>query len=91
MAAPIIILEPETALDVVAPRMLVDSLAIALNNGDGTFGGITTFPTGDSPESVATGDFNGDGVTDLATANEFGNSISILLGDGTGGYAAPVN
>ena len=29
------------------------------------------FAAGRGPESVTTGDFNGDGVTDLATANLF--------------------
>jgi len=37
---------------------------------------------------VATGDFNGDGKLDLAVANFGGPSVSILLGNGTGGFAA---
>jgi hypothetical protein len=45
-------------------------------------------PTGRGPVAVAVGDFNGDGAQDLVTANVKGNSISVLLGDGHGGFAA---
>jgi hypothetical protein len=46
-------------------------------------GGI---PVGSSPEFVATGDFNGDGKLDLVTANSDSNNVTMLLGDGTGGF-----
>ena len=38
--------------------------------------------------SVATGDFNGDGHLDLAVANEGSETVSILLGTGTGSFGA---
>lgn len=38
------------------------------------------------PISVVSGDFNKDGKTDLVATNLFGNSISVLLGDGAGGF-----
>jgi hypothetical protein len=40
--------------------------------------------------SIAVGDFNGDGNADLAIANQGSHSVSILLGNGTGGFSAPV-
>ena len=40
----------------------------------------TTFATGQSPASVITGDFNGDGITDIATANMGGGNVTLLLG-----------
>ncbi|HET7225941.1 MAG TPA: Ig-like domain repeat protein [Candidatus Eisenbacteria bacterium] len=42
------------------------------------------FPTGGAPYSVAVGDLDRDGRLDVVTANEIGNSISVLLGDGHG-------
>ena len=46
---------------------------------------------GDEPRSVAVGDFNRDGKPDLATANHDSNNVSILLGNGSGTFAAAVN
>jgi type II secretory pathway component GspD/PulD (secretin) len=68
---------------------------ILLGNGDGTFSQAPQSPyvVGNTPAFVATGDFNSDGVTDLAIANSgapsaatdgtvvTGNSVSILLGN----------
>src|SRR6516225_5812892 len=41
-----------------------------------------------APESVATGDFDGDGLPDLVTADG-SFSVSVLLGDGHGGFGSP--
>ncbi len=49
-------------------------------------GTYTNFPVGTWPESVAIGDVNGDGHDDLAVANQNSNNVSILLGDGSGGF-----
>jgi type II secretory pathway component GspD/PulD (secretin) len=51
----------------------------------------TDFPTGASPDAVAVADFNGDGKLDLAVVNQSDNSVSILLGDGKGGFSSPTN
>ncbi|HEV2348299.1 MAG TPA: choice-of-anchor D domain-containing protein [Terriglobia bacterium] len=45
-------------------------------------------PVGTSPETVAVGDFNGDGKPDLAVPNSGSNTISILLGNGNGTFTA---
>ena len=50
-----------------------------------------SFPVGSYAISVAIGDFNADGAQDLAVANYGGNSVSILLGDGLGGFARAPN
>ena len=41
-----------------------------------TFTGPINFAVGDGPNSVAVGDFNGDGDPDLAVVNEFAGSVS---------------
>ena len=49
-------------------------------------GGAATVSVGSTPDDVKAGDFNGDGILDLATANYAANSVSILLGNGSGGF-----
>ncbi|HEY6765860.1 MAG TPA: VCBS repeat-containing protein [Candidatus Sulfotelmatobacter sp.] len=49
------------------------------------------FAVGPEPIQVASGDFNHDGNPDLAVLNLGGPSVSILLGDGKGGFATAVN
>jgi hypothetical protein len=39
-----------------------------------------------APNSIAVGDFNGDGKQDMAVASISGNSVSILLGNGNGTF-----
>ncbi len=57
------------------------TVSLFRGNGNGTFGPRADFPTGSTPVSVATGDFNGDGNLDVATANDFENTVSVLLRD----------
>jgi hypothetical protein len=56
-----------------------------------SFGSPTNFPSGTTPLSVAVGDFNGDSDSDLATANTGSDDVSILLGNGNGGFSPPTN
>src|SRR5438552_990220 len=63
------------------------NVGVLLGNGDGTFQAPLTLASGGAvPLSVAVGDFNGDGVDDLAIANNHGGPISILLGNGDGTF-----
>ncbi|MES2284403.1 MAG: PKD-like domain-containing protein [Bacteroidota bacterium] len=54
------------------------------------FSPASNFSAGPGPVSVTTADFNGDGKADLATSDAQANvgdiSVSVLLGDGTGGF-----
>ena len=51
----------------------------------------TEVTTLSGPETVATGDFNGDGKLDLAVADNGSSSVSILLGNGDGEFQAHVD
>jgi hypothetical protein len=49
-------------------------------------------PTGSGPRGIATADFNNDGHLDFATANfESVPNVSVLLGDGLGGFVESDN
>jgi predicted NUDIX family NTP pyrophosphohydrolase len=47
--------------------------------------------TGDTPVSIATGDFDVDGDIDLATANQDGDSVSVLRGTAAGSFGGRVD
>ena len=51
----------------------------------------TEFSVGVQPDSVAVGDFNGDGKQDLVVANAGAGNVSILLGKGNGTFQSPVS
>jgi len=51
-----------------------------------SFATQATFATGSKPASVTLGDVNGDGKLDMITANFNSANVSVLLGDGTGGF-----
>jgi hypothetical protein len=64
------------------------TVSILLGNGNGTFNLASGPPitVGFGPESVAVGDFNGDGKLDLAVVNWSDDNVSILLGNGDGTF-----
>jgi len=61
------------------------SLASKLISSPGAPAGVGT-----QPDLVAEGDFNNDGIVDLAVANSGENSVSVLLGRGNGTFQPPV-
>ncbi len=75
--------------DLAVVNQTAGTVSIFLNKGDGSgaFGPKTDFATGASPVSVATGDFNVDGRTDLVIANQTDNTVSVLLGNGNGQFS----
>src|SRR5262249_23221838 len=85
--------------DLLTPNRLDGSVSVLLGNGDGSFQDARNTAIEGFPESgvrppldVAVGDFNGDGIQDLAGAtldrDTFLGSLSILLGNGDGTFQA---
>jgi hypothetical protein len=76
-------------LDVIVANTIDGTLDVLLSDGKGHFipAAGSPFPCGKSPNDIATGDFNGDGNLDLVIANTETPYLTILLGDGKGGFA----
>ncbi len=69
-----------------APLSNQGFVTVLLGTGAGLFGPPTTYEVGAEPESIAVGDFNGDGKADLVTADLFSTSVSVLTGSGDGTF-----
>jgi hypothetical protein len=65
------------------------NLSVYLGDGKGGFVQAegSPFPAGQNPSDIALGDFNGDGNIDVAIANHGVKFVTVLLGDGKGGFA----
>jgi len=78
----------------VAPAVALTLISLSASGAIGAelFGPAPLrFPTGQEPVSIAAGDFNLDGAQDFAFVSRTDNSISILLGDGFGGFTRTVD
>src|SRR5262249_37716730 len=78
-------------LDVVAADTTIgvadgDTVSVLLGDGTGALGAAARFKVGSYPRPVVAADWNGDGKTDVATADGDGNTISLLIGAGDGTF-----
>src|SRR3954464_9923855 len=74
--------------DIATGNRNANTVSVLRNNGDGTFSKNVDYPTGTSPQSVAAGDFNGDGWIDLVTSgNSIAGKVSVLLNNKDGTFA----
>src|SRR5207244_74891 len=69
-------------------------VSVLLGDGTGKFTIAGFFSASGIPQSVAIGDFTGDGKPDLAvsiSASEGSSSVALLAGTGNGKFAVPQN
>ena len=68
--------------DVVSANYDGNDTSVLLGNGDGTFKAAKNYPASINPVRVVTGDFNGDGIQDIAVVAGYNASaqVTVLIG-----------
>src|SRR5208337_3077261 len=67
--------------------VLLGNVSVVNQECDGTFTAQQPpYPVGGQPAGIAVGDFNGDGIADLAVPNASDNNVSVLLGNADGTF-----
>lgn len=74
-------------IDVALGTTSPETLVVYLGNGDGTFGGPTSYPV--ALGSMVVADFNLDGIPDIVVVNSNAQTFTILLGKGDGTFGTP--
>lgn len=85
----------DSSPDLAVLNQADSSVAILINNGDGTFASAVKYGVGYNlgliPTDITCGDFNGDARDDLAVTFAIGGSqLFVLLNNGDGTFASPV-
>src|SRR5215468_8593222 len=78
--------------DVVVANPSLNNVGVFLNNGSGALGPGAFLAVNGTPFSVSLADLNSDGHVDILvrTSSSGVSGLQLMLGDGHGGFAAPV-
>ncbi|MGY3088379.1 hypothetical protein ACVWYF_001412 [Hymenobacter sp. UYAg731] len=76
--------------DIITANSATAKVGVLLGRAGGGFAPVTLYATGSIPQGVAVADVNGDGRLDVVTANA-GSSVSVLVGQASGGFATAQN
>ena len=82
-------LDDDGSLDLVVANREGQWVSVLLGAANGTFGSGTTYEVEPNPYGIALGDFDGDGITDIAAAS-FTGAVSVLHGQGDGRFGSRV-
>ena len=76
-------------LDITTSNQDDNSVSVLLGNGKGAFTSVpgSPFAVGRSPYPHAVADVNRDNAPDIVTPNVRSNNVSVLIGNGRGGFA----
>ncbi|MEP0546138.1 MAG: FG-GAP-like repeat-containing protein [Rhodothermales bacterium] len=74
--------------DLAIPNEAANDLRVFLNDGAGQYDTfvVHALPNGSVPSTNEGGDFNEDGLVDIAVGNIGNDRVSVMLGDGDGGF-----
>lgn len=74
--------------DFFVPNEISNDCRVFLNNGSGFYSSFTVhpIPNGSRPSTNESADFNRDGNMDIAVGNSTGDSVTVFLGNGSGGF-----
>ncbi|WP_187143402.1 FG-GAP-like repeat-containing protein [Terriglobus albidus] len=75
-------------VDVTSNNGIVKALTLSPSQTNASFATSASAVGSTSLYGLASGDFNGDGVTDLAVGNSYSKQLTILLGKGDGTFTA---
>lgn len=87
IAVAVVDLNRDGVLDIVTANLGSDDISVLLGQADaagratGSFAPAQSYDAGDAPTKLVTGDFNGDGVVDVAVASRSHAELRVILGN----------
>ncbi len=86
-------LDGDAALDLVlgASDGYLPLLQVGINQGNGTFGPLTSYQVGTRPGRLELSDLNADGAVDVVVSDQLGSDVAVLLNDGSGALQGAVS
>ena len=86
-------LNSDAKMDILVANAGGRSVTVLLGDGKGNFkqAAGSPFAAGDEPADIAVGEINNDGKVDLVIANHGTKYVTVLLGDGRGGFSVAPN